>query len=252
MLTQDNIKNLIKKTFRVIQTPFVLADLIKYRSQDKEKRFDTNLVDLFPCIKDKTILTSFDRHYVYHTSWAARVVKEINPPYHIDISSSLYFCGIVSAFIPVKFYDYRRAEIDLSNLTSLDGDLMKLPFENDSVVSISCMHTIEHVGLGRYGDPIDPEGDIKAIKELKRVVARGGNLIIVVPMGIPKIEFNAHRIYSYEQICSYVIDKEFELKEFSYIPENSSEGGIIRNAKPEITKNAEYACGCFWFKRKND
>ncbi|NDC42314.1 MAG: DUF268 domain-containing protein, partial [Chitinophagia bacterium] len=56
-----------------------------------------------------------------------------------------------------------------------------LPFESDSIPSLSCMHTIEHVGLGRYGDQLDPQGDLKAIAELKRVVQPGGDLLFVTP-----------------------------------------------------------------------
>ena len=104
------------------------------------------------------------------------------------------------------------------------------------------MHTVEHVGLGRYGDPINPDGDLKAISELKRTLANGGSLLFVVPVGKPKIEFNAHRIYSFEQIINYF--KDLKLKEFSIITDN---GDFIENAKPELVKQQKYGCGCFWF-----
>jgi hypothetical protein len=106
------------------------------------------------------------------------------------------------------------------------------------------MHTIEHIGLGRYGDEIDPQGDIKSINELKRVLKPGGDLLFVTPVGRSRIEFNAHRIYSYEQITEYFFP--FTLKEFSLIPDA---GGIISNADPAIVKEQEYGCGCFWFKK---
>lgn len=244
------MKNLIKKTIRIILSPLVLPDFFKFKAKDINPRFRLSLKDFFPQIKDKTITTGFDRHYVYHTSWAARVVKEINPAFHVDISSSLFFSGIVSAFVPVHFYDYRPADLRLDNFETHKGDLHNLPFENNSVNSLSCLHTIEHVGLGRYGDPIDPEGDIKAINELKRVLAPGGSLLIVTPVGKPIIEYNAHRIYSYEQIISYFVDDSIELKEFTFIPEFESEGGIVRNANPALVKDSKYACGCFWFVKK--
>lgn len=244
------MKNLIKKFIRLALSPFIIFDYIKFKRYSRNGRFSLKINNLYPCIRDKTITTSFDRHYVYHTAWAARVLKEINPKLHIDISSSLYFSAILSAFIPVDFYDYRPAKLILSNLNSKEGNLHNLPFNSYSVQSISCMHTIEHIGLGRYGDPIDPNGDIKAITELKRVTAKNGNLIIVVPVGKPKIEFNAHRIYSYEQIISYVVDEDFSLKEFAFIPEHEDQGGLERNSQPKRVIDADYACGCFWFKRK--
>ncbi|MEI6490417.1 MAG: DUF268 domain-containing protein [bacterium] len=244
-----SIINLIKKARRYALSPFILKDLSTYKKTKGSERFSTDFTDFYPCVRDKTITTGFDRHYVYHTSWAARVVKEINPQFHVDISSSLYFSGIVSAFIPVHFYDYRPANLALSDLRSEKGDLLKLPFNDRSVTSISCMHTIEHIGLGRYGDTIDAEGDIKAIAELKRVVSPNGSLLIVVPVGKPKIEFNAHRIYSYEQILEEIGD-EFTLKEFAFIPETEKEGSMVRNADPKIVSGSHYACGCFWFVRK--
>ena len=243
------MRKFIKKTIKIVLSPFIVKDYFAYKKIDKEKRFKISSRDFNPQILDKTIQTGFDRHYVYHTSWAARVVKEINPIKHIDISSSLYFCGIVSAFIPVDFYDYRPAHLNLSNLISKEGNLHNLPFESNSVESISCMHTVEHVGLGRYGDPIDPDGDIKAINELKRVVRPGGSLVFVTPVGKPKIEFNAHRIYSYEQIESYF--SGFTLNEFSLIPEYEANGGLLSHANPQLVSKEKYACGCFWFVKNN-
>lgn len=106
------------------------------------------------------------------------------------------------------------------------------------------MHTIEHIGLGRYGDVIDPQGDLKAINELKRVVRPGGDLLFVTPVGTPRIEYNAHRVYSFEQIKKYFAP--FELIEFSMVPD---EGGFIVNADPASVAKQHYGCGCFWFKK---
>lgn len=71
-------------------------------SQTKQ-RFELKLVDIYPCLEDKTSITSFDAHYIYHTAWAARIIKKINPTKHFDISSFLYFSTILSAFVPVSF-----------------------------------------------------------------------------------------------------------------------------------------------------
>jgi len=211
----------------------------------KNSRFSFLWSDRYPQLYDRTSNTNFDRHYIYHPAWAARIIKKINPKKHIGISSTLNFCSIISAFVPVEFYDYRPADLKLSNLETKKGDLLQLPFQDNSIESISCMHTVEHVGLGRYGDPIDPDGDLKAINELKRVIAPNGSLLFVVPIGKAKIMFNAHRIYSYEQILKYFCD--LKLEEFSLIPEFS--GGIIQNASKAGADNETYACGCFWFKK---
>lgn len=238
------MRKFIKKTIRYILSPFIVIDYIKFKKQD-DARFSLKFSDIYPCIRDKTIKTNFDAHYIYHTSWAARKVKEINPEKHVDISSSLYFSGILSAFIPVDFYDYRPADLHLSGLKSGHADLAKLPFTDNSIHSLSCMHTVEHIGLGRYGDFIDPEGDLKAISELKRVLAAKGSLLFVVPLGKPRIEFNAHRIYSYEQIYSYF--PELILKEFSLI---TDDGKFIQNTTKSDADKQSYGCGCFWFMKK--
>jgi len=208
-------------------------------------RFPIEWNDRYPCLKDDTGSTKFNGHYLLHTAWAARKLKDINPKQHTDISSSLYFNALVSAFIPINFYDYRPAKSPLSNLTSDFSDLMQLPFDDNSQESISCMHVVEHVGLGRYGDKMDPDGDITAISELKRVTSHGGSILFVVPVGRPRIQFNAHRIYSYEQIIESF--DGFALKEFSLIPDEPNDDNLIMDATKEQSDEQNYGCGCFWF-----
>jgi predicted SAM-dependent methyltransferase len=72
--------------------------------------------------------------------------------------------------------------------------------ESNSIESLSCLHVLEHVGLGRYGDTLDASGDRKAAAELMRVLAPSGRLLMVLPMNEnPCVHFNAHRFYSFFQ-----------------------------------------------------
>jgi hypothetical protein len=238
------MKKTIKKIVDIILSPFVLRDFFAFK-KSRNDRFPIKYSDIKPRIRDKTFKTNFDPHYIYHTSWAARKLKESGPIKHTDISSSLYFSSIVSAFIPIDFYDYRPAGLKLSGLTSSHADLTDLPFADNSINSLSCMHTVEHIGLGRYGDKIDPNGDLQAISELKRVLAKSGSLLFVVPIGKARIQFNAHRIYSYEQIKDYF--KELDLKEFTLI---TDDGDCIENADPGLATDQKYGCGCFLFVKK--
>ncbi len=232
---------------RIAAYTLFLADYLRFSKIATDTRFALRWRDRYPCLDERTSQTGFDRHYIYHPAWAARVLAITKPAIHVDISSSLHFCSLVSAFIPVRFFDYRPAEISMSDLESGQADICALPFEDRSIPSLSCMHVVEHVGLGRYGDPLDPEGDLKAMAELQRVLAPGGDLLIVVPIGKPMVQFNAHRIYSYSQVREAFTG--FELREFSLIPDNPVDGGLIRNADPEIADKQNYGCGCFWFRR---
>ncbi len=206
-----------------------------------------NWEDRKPCVDDRTADQSFDRHYIYHTAWAARVLASTKPDRHIDISSSLYFCSIASAFVPVEYYEFRQTPLQLDGLKTGTADLMHLPFETCSIQSLSCMHVVEHIGLGRYGDPIDPEGDLKAMSELARVLAPGGSLLFVVPVGKPRVEFNAHRIYSPEQIRDCF--GGFNLQQFALIPDGRHQMGLVIDPSSEFANSQNYACGCFWFRR---
>jgi SAM-dependent methyltransferase len=133
----------------------------------------------------------------------------------------------------------------LDNVRAGAADLIALPFRDASIESLSCMHVVEHVGLGRYGDPLDPDGDLKAMAELQRVLAPGGALMFVVPVGSPRVVFNAHRVYSFEGIRS--VFHELQLEEFALVPDR--EEGLLRHADPALVERQRYGCGCFWLRR---
>ncbi len=222
-----------------------VTDFFCFRSMDQDRRFPMDLRRVCFFGRDKSQQSSFDAHYIFHTSWAARILKRTLPKEHIDISSSLYFVGIVSAFIPVRFYDYRPVSLPLSGLVVGSADLTSLEFPDNSIFSLSCMHVVEHIGLGRYGDPIDPSGDLKAINELKRVLSLGGDLLFVTPVGSPRIIFHAHRIYAYSQIMKYF--DGLKLMEFMLVLDD---GSIVHDAPESLANAQEYGCGCFWFRKE--
>jgi SAM-dependent methyltransferase len=234
------------KLYRYIQ---ISNEYAEFKSKS-DSRFTIDNHDRKFYFLDATCETPFDRHYIYHPAWAARIIAKTKPAVHVDISSTLHFCSILSAFVPVKFYDYRPADLKLSDLSSGFANIVSLPFPSNSIESLSCMHTVEHIGLGRYGDPLDPDGDLKAIAELKRVLAVDGNLLFVVPIGgSAKIMFNAHRIYTYSQIVEYFSD--LQLVEFSLIPDAPQPNGLITNATEDDANECSYGCGCFWFKKED-
>lgn len=84
------------------------------------------------------------------------------PARHVDIASRTVLARLLSAVLPVTFYDCRPLSATLENLTCEQGNIVDLGIPSDSVPSLSCLHVAEHIGLGRYGDPIDPEGTRRA------------------------------------------------------------------------------------------
>jgi hypothetical protein len=201
--------------------------------------------DCVPCLEESETQVTYNHRYLLHVGWAARILATTRPEEHIDIGSCSYFVSIVSAFLNLKNYDIRPMDIPLPGIVTGTADLCGLPFNNKELKSISCMHALEHVGLGRYGDPINPYGDVKAARELSRVLSDNGNLLVVLPIGQPKIAFNAHRIYSFQ----YVVDSLFSnlvLKEFSFIPTDLPYR-FVKNADPASTASEVEGAGCFWF-----
>lgn len=242
------VMEIVKK--RAFEKKYVEYEKILDEHQKKtgRTRFTMRRKDIWASLHDQQDTISIEPHYTYHPPWAARVLARTKPSRHVDISSATWFVTIVSAFIPIDYYEWRQPDLHLSGLNCGHADLTALPFKDNSLESVSCMHTIEHVGLGRYGDPTDPDGDIKAINELKRVTAPDGSLLIVVPIANEaKIQFNTQRLYSYKLIMDEF--EGFKLEEFAIILADAT-GMLFDDEARERLKNEPYSCGCFWF-RKN-
>lgn len=156
---------------------------------------------LSPCYFDKIDYTPVEPTYFFQDSWAAKHIFESKPTHHCDVGSSVKTMAIISQFVPITMIDIRPIELELPNLFFKKGSILNLPFEDNSIDSLSCLCVVEHIGLGRYGDPLDPFGSEKAIKELKRVLKPGGILLISIPVDSEnRIYFNAHRAFTRDYI----------------------------------------------------
>lgn len=198
--------------------------------------------DAYPCLYDRSASTPYDSHYFYQDIWAFKLIKEVAPVEHVDVGSSVNFVGLLTLITKVTFVDIRPLRANLENLTSKPGSIVALPFEDGSVASLSCLHVAEHIGLGRYGDALDPEGTKKAARELARVLAPRGNLYFSVPIGKPRVCFNAHRVHAYEQILAYFHD--LKLIRFAAV---TDAGSYEKDINTSDLVNANYSCGFFRF-----
>ncbi len=206
-------------------------------------RFDVNESDCLPCLSDIGNSHSYCPVYLYHVGWAARVLAQSKPTEHVDIGGLTYFAAIASAIVPLRYYDIQPIHMPLPGVKTGAANLTHLPFKNNEIGSLSCMHVMEHVGLGRYGDELDPTGDLKSASELMRVLAPGGQLLMVLPIqGKPLLQFNGHRVYSYDMIVEMF--KGLTLKEFTliHLPD------YVPNADPDRARRMTgEGAGCFWF-----
>lgn len=202
------------------------------------------ILDMQPCLGDWVSSTPFDAHYFYQGAWLSRGLAAKNVKHHLDIASSVTTISVLSAHVNVTFLDYRPLEVNLPGLNSIAGDILKLPFDESSQSSVSCLHVIEHIGLGRYGDAINPNGTIDAANELQRIVSKSGYLYISLPIGKERVCFNAHRVHAPSTVVN--LFPQMKLVSFSYVDDV---GEFYENRTLVEAENLDYGCGLFCFRK---
>lgn len=216
------------------------SDLHKFKKMSPNEKIKFS--DLFPIVNENTPMTSFDAHYFYQQLWAFENILIKKSTHHFDISSTYQMSGYISKIVPCTFIDLRPINVDLKNLFTKKGDILKLDIKDSSCDSVSCLSVAEHIGLGRYGDEINPRGPQQACKELSRILSKGGTLYFSVPIGKPRICFNAHRVFDPADILTYF--SGLKLLEFSVVDDN---GNFLRNADYHKYADSNYCCGMYMF-----
>lgn len=189
-----------------------------------------------------------DPHYFHQDIWAARKIHQRQPASHVDIGSRIDgFISHLLCFTPVTVIDIRPKPMDVDGLTFVQDDATELGgFDDSSLQSLSCLHAIEHFGLGRYGDPVAPDAYWRAMKSLERVLAVDGRLYFGVPVGRERLEFNAHRVFAPATVLK--VFSQLELTSFAAVDDA---GQFWPEAAPDSVANSDYACGLFEFTKRS-
>lgn len=185
-------------------------------------------------------------HYFWQDLWAAKEIYKRKLTHHYDVGSRIDgFIAHILPFCKVSYVDLRPIKSTIPNLEFIQGSITKLPFESNSLPSLSCLHVIEHIGLGRYGDPIDPYGHIISAKELSRVIAPGGFLLLGTPVGSERVVFDGHRTFNPRTIVS--IFSDLKLASYKII---SDEGDApVEDTDFSISDKQYFGCGLFLFEK---
>ncbi|TAE72808.1 MAG: DUF268 domain-containing protein [Verrucomicrobia bacterium] len=157
--------------------------------------------------------------YFHQDLEVAKWIHQAAPRRHVDVGSRIDgLIGHLAVFREVEVLDIRPQPEQVPNVSFRQLDLMAPLLEEwkEATDSLSCLHTIEHFGLGRYGDPIDASGHLKGLGQLKRMVAPGGRLYLSTPIGPQRVEFNANRVFAVATLLGWFEDG-WTIERFAYI-----------------------------------
>lgn len=160
--------------------------------------------------------------YFHQDQLVAGWIYRNQPVRHVDVGSRIDgFIGHLAVFREVEVLDIRPQPHAIPNIIFHQLDLMAELPETwiECTDSLSCLHTIEHLGLGRYGDTIDPKGHEKGLAQLKRMVKPGGMLYLATPIGPQRVEFNAHRIFAAETLAGW-FDDGWVIERFAHLDDS--------------------------------
>lgn len=211
---------------------------------------------LMPTLSDKHDASGIaSGHYFHQDLWAARQIHRAAPVRHLDVGSRIDgFVAHLLCFREVEVLDIRSLESDVGGLRFRQADLMSDGALNvEAAESVSCLHALEHFGLGRYGDPIRPAGWRTGLRNLARLVLPGGQLYLGVPIGRAAVEFNAQRIFDPGHIVAEAALHGLRLRAFDYVDDAGRlQAGNVAAVVPDApwASRLEYGCGLFLFDKQ--
>jgi len=222
-----------------------IPDLFRFRSKY------TGPLELMPCLNDWHEEGGATKsEYFWQDLLVARNIFEANPATHVDIGSRVDgFVSHVASFREIEVFDIRPIAMKIPGVKFKQADLMnRLPEQKEYCDSLSCLHALEHFGLGRYGDPIDPDGFKHGLVNMSRLLRNGGRFYLSVPIGVERVVFNANRVFDPRTIARIADEQGLLLRSLTII----QEGGKYMEIVPDPPTLAQwatqrYALGLFIF-----
>jgi len=191
---------------------------IKQQARNSEVKFPFDTA--YPCLSDRYASSGVaSGHYFHQDLLVAQKIFTAAPDKHVDVGSRVDgFVAHLASFRAVEVFDIRPLDARIENICFRQIDLMSIPDEIVNYTdSLSCLHAIEHLGLGRYGDTVDYNGYVKGFENLAKVLRVGGTLYFSTPISHrQRINFDAHRVFSMPTLIG-LIEKQFRIHTFSYV-----------------------------------
>ncbi len=208
-------------------------------------------IELFPVLSEfKDSAGVMSGHYFHQDLFVARRLFRARPQRHFDIGSRIDgFVAHVASFMPIEIFDVRPMHSRVPGIGFVQADFMIQQTIDQKVASLSCLHTLEHFGLGRYGDSVDPQGHLKGFKNMVDLLESGGVLYLSFPISNrERVEFNAHRVFHPESVFAWPGSEKLQLEEFSWVDDHGDfhESSSTRLA---IDANLTYGCGIYIFRK---
>ncbi|MGZ3592636.1 MAG: DUF268 domain-containing protein [Syntrophales bacterium] len=230
--------------------PSFLKDYREIRRQAKQSGMVFPFGKLYPCIEDKDQKSGIASGHYFHQDLLIASKLYINKPVkHVDIGSRIDgFVAHVASFREIEVFDIRELTAAIQNVNFRRLDIMDRDFALiDYCDSVSCLHALEHFGLGRYGDKVDYNGHLLGWENIYKMLKKGGKCYFSVPIGVQRIEFNAHRVFSLAYVMNNMIGSRYKVDSFSYV---NDKGDLVKDAVlDEISLKSNfslnYGCGIF-------
>lgn len=231
-----------------------IADAKEYTQLNKRPSFAIQNETIYPILKDKYAQAGSIGSYFWQDLWAAQLIYEAKPNHHYDIGSIIdgFISHLLAYNQKVTLIDVRPLNFPITGVDFICADATNLEnIDDNSIESLSALCSLEHFGLGRYGDPIDPEACFKAFESIQRVMKPNGNIYISVPIGEEHIEFNAHRIFDYQTIIDSF--NQMDLIEFSTTcGPTLNKNVVLNNYSPFPKPSNGDKFGLFHFRKKEE